>query len=82
MRQTDSMWWSFLRAIKNGEHRLARTTWIVAIASLVYTISPIDLIPELILGPLGYVDDLGLVSIVVGLFVREQRRWQSGIGSR
>ena len=82
MRQTDPMWWSFLRAIKNGEHRLARTTWIVAIASLIYTISPIDLIPELILGPLGYVDNLGLVSIAVGLFVREQRRWQSGIGSR
>ena len=76
------MWWSFLKAIKNGEHRLARTTWIVAIASLIYTISPIDLIPELVLGPLGYVDDLGLVSIAVSLFIREQRRWQSGIRSR
>ena len=82
MRQTESMWWSFLRAIKTGEHRLARTTWIVAIASLIYTISPIDLIPELILGPLGYVDDLGLVGIAVSLFVREQHRWQSGIRSR
>lgn len=31
---------------------------IVAIGALVYGISPIDVIPELLTGPLGYTDDL------------------------
>jgi uncharacterized membrane protein YkvA (DUF1232 family) len=74
--------WSFLKAIKNGEHRLAPTTWIVGIAAVVYTISPIDLIPELVLGPLGFADDLGLWGIVALLFARERGRWLAGLGSR
>ncbi|MEO6729352.1 MAG: YkvA family protein [Candidatus Dojkabacteria bacterium] len=31
------------------------------ILSLIYILSPIDFIPELFLGPLGLIDDLGLV---------------------
>lgn len=75
------MWLRFLRAIKNREYRVAPTTWIVAIAAIVYTVVPIDLIPELILGPLGFVDDIGVWGIFAVLFVREQRRWQAGLGS-
>ena len=30
---------------------------------LIYTISPIDFVPEAILGPLGYVDDLGILGM-------------------
>jgi uncharacterized membrane protein YkvA (DUF1232 family) len=37
-------------------------------ASALYLISPIDLVPEAILGPLGLVDDAGVVAAVV-LFV-------------
>ena len=37
-------------------------------AAALYLISPIDLVPEAILGPLGLVDDAGLVAAVV-LFV-------------
>jgi uncharacterized membrane protein YkvA (DUF1232 family) len=37
-------------------------------AAAVYLISPIDLLPEAILGPLGLVDDAGVVAAVV-LFV-------------
>ena len=71
----------FLKAIKNGEHRLAPSTWIVAIAAVVYTISPIDLIPELVLGPLGFADDIGVWGILAVLLAREQRRWQAGLTS-
>ena len=37
-------------------------------AAALYLISPIDLLPEAILGPLGLVDDAGVVAAVV-LFV-------------
>ena len=75
------IWWRFLKAIKEGEHRVAPTTWVAAIAAVVYTFVPIDLIPELVLGPLGFADDIGMWAIFAVLFVREQRRWQAGLGS-
>lgn len=73
--------WRFLKAIKDREHRVAPTTWAAAIAAVVYTFAPIDLIPELVLGPLGLADDIGLWSILAVLFAREQRRWRTGLAS-
>ena len=73
------MWWEFLKAVKNRQHRVAPGTWVAAIAALVYTVVPIDLIPELLLGPLGFADDLGIWGIFAVLFTREQRRWQAGL---
>ncbi len=73
------MWWSFLKAIKDREHRVAPTTWVVAIAAVAYTFSPIDLIPELVLGPLGFADDIGVWAVFVILFAREQRRWRDSL---
>jgi uncharacterized membrane protein YkvA (DUF1232 family) len=70
----------FLKAIKDREHRVAPTTWAVAIAAVVYTFAPLDLIPELVLGPLGFADDIGVWAIFAVLFAREQRRWQAGLG--
>jgi uncharacterized membrane protein YkvA (DUF1232 family) len=70
--------WSFLKAVKRGEHRLAPTTWIVAIAAGVYAVAPVDLIPELVLGPLGFGDDIGVWGIVAVLAAREHARWQTG----
>ena len=76
------MWWSFLKALKGGEHRVAPTTWIAGIAAVVYTLAPIDLIPEIVLGPLGFVDDIGLWGILAILFAREQRRWLAGLAPK
>lgn len=81
MAHTERMWWTFLKAVKERQHRVAPTTWVAAIAAVVYTFAPIDLIPELVLGPLGFVDDLGIWGIFAILFAREQRRWQDGLGS-
>ncbi len=39
--------------------------WAVAIFCGIYAISPIDVVPEAILGPFGLVDDIG--AVVVGL---------------
>jgi uncharacterized membrane protein YkvA (DUF1232 family) len=36
--------------------------------ALVYLVSPVDVLPEAVLGPFGLVDDLGVVG-TVGLFV-------------
>ncbi|AWB88713.1 DUF1232 domain-containing protein [Salinibacterium hongtaonis] len=68
--------WRFLNAVRRGEHRVSPTTWIAAIAAAVYAISPIDLIPELLLGPLGFADDIGVLGILAVLVARERRRWQ------
>ena len=73
------MWWRFLKAVKERQHRVAPTTWVAAIAAAVYTFAPIDLIPELVLGPLGFVDDIGLWGILAVLLAREQRRWLTSL---
>ena len=82
MTHTECMFWRFIKAIKDREHRIAPTTAVAAIAAVAYTVMPIDLIPELVLGPLGFVDDIGLWSIFAVLFTREQRRWQESLRSR
>lgn len=74
--------WGFIKAIKNREHRIAPTTAVAAIGAVIYTIVPIDLIPELLLGPLGFVDDIGVWTVFAALFAREHRRWQDGLASR
>lgn len=68
---------TFLRSVRRGEHRLATSTWAAGIAAGVYTIAPIDLIPELLLGPLGLTDDLGVWGIFAVLYVREHARWRA-----
>ncbi len=75
------MWWRFLKAVTSREHRVAPTTWVVALAAIVYTFSPIDLIPELVLGPLGFADDLGVWGIFALLLTREKRRWEDGLAA-
>ena len=79
---TDRMWWSFLNAVRKRQHRVAPTTWIAGIAAVVYTLAPIDLIPEIVLGPLGFVDDIGLWSVLAILFAREQRRWLAALAPK
>ena len=74
MTHTGAMW-SFIKAVRTGQHGVAPTTWVAAAAAVAYTIAPIDLIPELVLGPLGFVDDVGLWGILAVLLAREQRRW-------
>ncbi|MET0828483.1 MAG: YkvA family protein [Microbacterium sp.] len=75
------MLWRFLRAVKNREHRVAPTTAVAATAAVIYAFVPIDLIPELVLGPLGFADDISLWTIFAVLFAREQRRWLAGLAS-
>jgi len=41
-----------------------KNNWLL-ILSLIYIISPIDFVPEFLLGPLGLIDDLGLVIVLL-----------------
>jgi uncharacterized membrane protein YkvA (DUF1232 family) len=38
---------------------------------IAYFISPIDLLPELMLGPLGYLDDIALTAYVINQYINE-----------
>ena len=51
-----------------GRDRIPPRGLVAMGAAALYLISPIDLVPEAILGPLGLVDDAGVVAAVV-LFV-------------
>ncbi|MGH3647201.1 MAG: YkvA family protein [Micromonosporaceae bacterium] len=50
-------------------------------AALVYAISPVDIIPELLLGPLGLFDDAVVVAWIAGALLDETERfivWERG----
>jgi uncharacterized membrane protein YkvA (DUF1232 family) len=44
--------------------KFLKKNWLL-ILSLIYILSPIDLIPEAFLGPLGLIDDAGLLFILI-----------------
>jgi len=41
------------------------------VAAITYFISPVDLVPELILGPIGYVDDIALSAYVLNSLINK-----------
>lgn len=75
-------WGAFFKALRKGEHKLAPMTWVAAVGALIYTISPLDFIPEIVLGPLGLVDDVGFWGIVIALTAREKARWEAQLSDR
>ncbi len=42
----------------------------IPLLALIYVVSPIDLFPELLAGPLGMVDDVGALVAALGLFIQ------------
>jgi uncharacterized membrane protein YkvA (DUF1232 family) len=42
--------------------------------AVVYLISPIDLLPEMLLGPIGYIDDIGSIIAAVIYIVQIYRQ--------
>ena len=49
--------------------RVPREKKIKLVAAIAYFISPIDFIPEAILGPIGYMDDLAITAWVLNDFI-------------
>jgi uncharacterized membrane protein YkvA (DUF1232 family) len=54
------------------DSRVPRPDKIKLAAVLAYFIAPVDLLPELFLGPFGYVDDVALTAFVLDRFVNRQ----------
>lgn len=73
------MWWTFFKAVRTGEFRLAPMTWIAAAATVIYAVSPVDFISEIVFGPLGLADDLGVWGILFVLVTREKQRWEAQV---
>jgi len=60
-----------VRRPPRGPWGITHGWWVVICAA--YIVSPIDLMPELILGPLGIPDDIGMLGFGIWNFVRWRR---------
>ena len=76
------MWGKFAKAVLSGEYKLSPWSIVAAIGTVLYTISPIDLIPELFLGPLGYIDDIGLWGALFAILRWELGRFEKGVAAK
>jgi uncharacterized membrane protein YkvA (DUF1232 family) len=43
---------------------------LIPVAAIAYVLSPLDLLPELLIGPFGAVDDIGIVLLALSLFIQ------------
>ncbi len=71
-------WGHFVRAVLTRQWKISPLSWLAAIGTVIYVLSPIDVIPELFLPVVGYVDDLGVWGVMVLLASREKARWETG----
>lgn len=70
------MWRTFFRAVRRKEYQLSGLFWAAAIAVVIYTFWPLDLIHDYV--PLvGLADDLGLWGVVSLLLAREKKNWEA-----
>ena len=75
------MWGKFAKAVLSGQHRLSAWSIAATIVTILYTVSPIDLVPELFVGPLGYIDDLGLWGVLLAILRWELGRFEKGLAA-
>lgn len=40
---------------------------LIGVVALIYGVSPVDLVSELALGPVGYVDDIAAIVLAIGV---------------
>lgn len=73
------MWLKFFKAILKGTWKLSPVSWLAVVGTLVYVVSPIDVIPELFLPFIGYIDDLGVWGVMSVLAAREKGRWEASL---
>ena len=65
-----------LRDVFTGGWRQApRLRLIASIAGLVYVVSPIDVLPEILLGPFGLGDDIAIIALCVASLMGAAESW-------
>jgi uncharacterized membrane protein YkvA (DUF1232 family) len=71
-----------VRSWLSGEYRgVSKKTIILAVAALLYFLSPIDVIPDF-LAPLGFTDDIAAIALVIRAIKSDIDRfteWRSGV---
>lgn len=60
---------------------LSRSELMFVIIALIYVISPIDIIPELVAGPIGLTDDLAAVALIGAALWRGLNRPETDDGA-
>ncbi len=55
--------WGMLKDVKSGKHKLSVFSYVAAFLALLYTVSPVDVLPDFI-PVLGWIDD-GVVWLLV-----------------
>ncbi|WP_139979985.1 YkvA family protein [Nocardioides litoris] len=65
-------------------YRIPPRGLVAMVGALVYLVSPVDVLPEVVLGPLGLVDDAGVVTVVAVWVYKlvQARRMLEGSGIR
>jgi uncharacterized membrane protein YkvA (DUF1232 family) len=72
------MWGRFLKAVLKGEWKISPLSWLAVVGTIVYVVSPIDFIPDVI--PfVGVIDDVGLWGVMSILAAREKLHWESSL---
>lgn len=59
------------KAVASGHYDMATPKFLMMLATLGYVVSPVDAVPEAILGPLGLVDDASLLTATAGVLAYE-----------
>lgn len=76
---------SLIRAyIKKQYTDVSPSTIMLAVAGLIYVVTPVDLIPDYILGP-GLLDDAAVIGIVlqaIQMDLNKYKKWQVATGKR
>lgn len=76
---------SLIRAyIKKQYTDVSPSTIMLAVAGLIYVVTPVDLIPDYILGP-GLLDDAAVIGIVlqaIQMDLNKYKKWQVANGKR
>lgn len=57
-------------------NRFSKTELALIIAGLLYVVSPLDFIPEMIAGPLGIGDDAAILGLIAAMIMRASQRPQ------
>ncbi len=67
--------WNYVADTTTGRYRdYSKWSLVLVVAALIYLVSPIDLIPDLLLG--GLLDDIGVLTYVVTAVQSELKRYR------
>lgn len=70
--------WGMLKDVKAGKHKLSAFTYVSAFLCLLYTFSPIDILPDFI-PVLGWVDDGAVWILLFRQFKKELNKYNESL---